>query len=484
MHQPRQGHRRVGVRKKPRGIVRLLVLGAVLGLLGAGLFVNHAGKSPRQWAAYLDRRAEGHAEWMVAATHWLTDALMQLDRGEAVLFASLPAWAGASTSHETPPPQGRMRSVQTIEDLRQVLADAEPGDVITLMPGRYLFRGKNLEVARSGLADAPIVVRAAKLGEVTLLMDSQEGFLVSAPHWRFENLRLQGVCAQHADCDHAFHIVGRARGTVIRNVQIEDYNAHIKINGLNGAFPDGGHIEHVTLTNNSVRATALSVTPIDLVAASDWLIEGSLIADFAKGEGNQVSYGAFAKGGGRRNRFEGNLVVCEYHLKDLPGQRVGLSLGGGGTGEAFCRNGCKNEQDQSILANNLIVACSDVGVYLNRAFDSKLLHNTILDTAGVEAVYPQSTTIARNNLLDGVFAVREGAFLLDEDNQVTALPLSFIGLHPVRELFQNLAEFDFRWQEQPARVEFVDEVPKDLCRHPRNRLTYVGAVEDFSRCLR
>lgn len=484
MHQPKQAHRRVGARKKPRGIVRLLVLVMVLGLLGTGLFVNHAGKSPRQWAAYLDRRAEGHAEWMVAATYWLTDTLMQLDRGESLLFAGLPTWIGAQAAHETPPPPGRMRSVQTIEDLRQSLADAEPGDVITLMPGRYLFRGKNLEVSRTGMADAPIVVRAAKLGEVTLQMDSQEGFLISAPHWRFENLRLQGVCEKHADCDHAFHVVGRARDTVIRNVQIEDYNAHIKINGLNGAFPDAGRIEHVTLTNNSVRDTALSVTPIDLVAASDWLIEGNLIADFAKGGGNQVSYGAFAKGGGRRNRFEGNLVICEYHLKDLPGQRVGLSLGGGGTGEDFCRNGCKNEQDQGVLANNVILACSDVGVYLNRAFDSKLLHNTILDTAGVEAVYPQSTAIARNNLLDGVFAVHEDAFLLDEDNQVTALPLSFIGLHPVRRLFQDLAEFDFRWQVPPTQVDFVEEVPKDLCQHRRNRLTYVGAMEDFSRCLR
>jgi hypothetical protein len=97
-------------------------------------------------------------------------------------------------------------------------------------------------------------------------------------------------------------------------------------------MPDNGVIESNTLGNTSIRRTGNPVTLIDLVAASHWAIRGNVISDFINGQGNQISYGAFAKGGGSANRFERNVVLCENILKGTSGQRVGLSLGGGGTG--------------------------------------------------------------------------------------------------------------------------------------------------------
>ena len=95
-----------------------------------------------------------------------------------------------------------------------------------------------------------------------------------------------------------------------------------------------------------MRDTANPVTPIDLVAASHWTIRGNLITDFIKGGGDRISYGAFAKGAGAHNVFEQNVVVCEAHAARTPGQRVGLSLGGGGTGKPYCRDGrCIIEQE-------------------------------------------------------------------------------------------------------------------------------------------
>src|SRR5437763_779831 len=83
-------------------------------------------------------------------------------------------------------------------------------------------------------------------------------------------------------------------------------------------------------------------------AASHWIIRGNLISDFIKAQGDQISYGAYAKGAGSDNRFEQNIVLCESLLRGFAGQRVGLSLGGGGTGKELCRDKrCITEQDGS-----------------------------------------------------------------------------------------------------------------------------------------
>ena len=105
-------------------------------------------------------------------------------------------------------------TVSTVPQLRSEIDAAQPGDVIELQPGNYDVGGK-ISVTAGGTEDRPITLRAASLGEATLRMDTLEGFLVNAPHWRFENLDLVGVCSNDSDCEHAFHIVGRGDGTTI-----------------------------------------------------------------------------------------------------------------------------------------------------------------------------------------------------------------------------------------------------------------------------
>jgi len=217
------------------------------------------------------------------------------------------------------------------EEFRAALAAAQPGDVILLGPGTYRLSGDPLETPRSGTEAAPITVRAEILGTVTLEFDMLAGFYVTQPFWRFENLVVRGVCAKHQSCEHAFHVTGAAHHVVIQNNRISDFNAHLKINGNDGRFPDHGRVINNTLVNSSARQTDTPVTPIDLVAASNWTIEGNLIADFAKAAGNLTSYGAFAKGAGGNNRFLRNVVMCERRLRGMPGRRIGLSFGGGGT---------------------------------------------------------------------------------------------------------------------------------------------------------
>lgn len=469
-------------RRRRRFGLALLALAALPTFALALAAVDRIGVAPRLLGAYLERRAAGHAPWIEAIGRSAHALLLRLDRGDVLPHARLPRWAGARVAAGTAP-AGRFVGVGSPRELLAALGAARPGDVITLAPGRYRFSGHALEAASAGTPAAPITVRADVLGTVTLEFELLEGFRVTAPYWRFESLSIRGVCASHDVCEHAFHVVGGAHHVVIRNNEVFDFNAHIKINGAGGRFPDHGRIEGNTLLNTAPRATRAPVTPIDLVAASHWHIEGNLIADFVRA-GAATSYGAFAKGGGAGNRFLRNVVLCEWRLRGVPGSRVGLSFGGGGSDASGCRDGrCVVEHEDGLMAANLIASCSDEGVYVKRAARTRILHNTVLDTAGVYVRYPESSARVAGNLVDGAIRAREGAILEARDNVATALPWLYLGRHPVRDLFVDAETLDLRYRAPPLRVDLDAEVA-DLCGPPRVRSAAAGAFEDFAACTR
>jgi hypothetical protein len=248
-------------------------------------------------------------------------------------------------------------------------------------------------------------------------------------------------------------------------------------------FPDRGLFVGNVLRNTSVRGTGQPVTPIDLVAASHWRVRGNRISDFAKGESDRISYGAFAKGGGNDNRFERNVIVCEERLRDLPGQRVGVSLGGGGSSHAACRDGrCITEQERGVIASNLIVACSDDGIYLNRAAMSVVTHNTLIDTGGITARFGETSADVEGNLVDGVIRSFGGAAVHAQDNYSARLTELYMGLHRVRDLFVDAAALDLRWREEPPRRAAGMRAPPGLCGHPRSTQPAYGAFDDIARC--
>jgi uncharacterized protein (TIGR03382 family) len=61
------------------------------------------------------------------------------------------------------------------------------------------------------------------------------------------------------------------------------------------------------------------------------------------------------------------------------------------------------------MRNNIVASCSDVGIYLNRAADTKLLFNTLVETSGIDFRFATSSGIAHGNLLSGAIRNREGA---------------------------------------------------------------------------
>lgn len=472
-----------------KAVVGALALALLLvGAVGAALVVERVGVTPRALAPYIEKRTSGHNPVIVKAGQVSAATLLWLDRGAAAVPANIETTLGAQARAAGVDAPGAI-DVATPDALRAALARAEPGDTVTLLPGIYRFSDKPLDADRAGRAGAPIVVRARQPGSVQLEFALMEGFRVKAPHWRFENLAIRGVCAEDRYCEHAFHVVGAASHFAAVNNTITDFNAHFKINGEQGRFPDDGLIEQNTLNSTRVRQTRNPVTPIDLVAASRWIIRANLISDFIKGQGDLVSYGAFAKGGGSGNLFERNLVWCERTLRGAPGQRVGLSLGGGGTGKEVCRDGrCITEQEGSTLRANLVLGCSDAGMYLNSAARSTVTDNTLLDTGGIDVRYATSSARLNGNLVDGPLRSRDNGLLHLEENRSTSLWQMFSGYNPVRRLFVDPASGDLHWRgAAPERATGAASAAdgSDLCGAKRsaNGVAVYGAFDAFSPCL-
>lgn len=463
----------------------------VLGGVAAAVVVEQVGVTPRALGPYIEHRTSGHNPAIVAAGRFVGRTLLALDRGAALPAPALPdTGPGLVLGAQAQPvnPTAAMGTVVgTADQLRAAMAAAEPGTVITLLPGVYRFEGMKLDANRPGRAGAPITVRAVQPGSARLEFGMVEGFKVSAPWWRFENLAIRGACGDDDSCEHAFHVVGAASHFAAVNNTISDFNAHFKINTEDGRFPDDGLIESNTLDNSHPRATRRPVTPIDLVAASRWTIRANQISDFIKLDGDRVSYGAFAKGAGSANLFERNLVWCERRLRGQPGQRVGLSLGGGGTGKEACRDGkCITEQDGGILRANLITGCSDVGIYLNNAAASRVEDNTVVDTGGIDVRFAGSSAALDGNLVDGAIRSRNGGLLHLGDNLDAPLWQSFAGHHPVRSLFAAPADGDFAWRAAPparngAAARATPSV--GLCGRARTAAPAYGAFDSFADCV-
>lgn len=419
--------------KLNRSIIILIVIFAII-LMAYWQIKDY---SPRQLGPYIERRAAGHRPVITDTGRWLGQWLVRQDRGNSALKLPpdpISRDAGAAPGLAILKP-ATVR-VTDVEALRAAMGRAEPGQVIELAPGRYVIDKAPLSAARAGTESAPVTVQASSPDAVTLAVMTGEGIAVTAPHWVFQNLSITGNCRVAGHCEHAFHISGQAHHFTARHNTVVDFNAHIKVNGVNGIFPDNGLLEANVLRNSAPRRTAAPVTPVDIVGASDWVIRRNVIADFVKAGGDGISYGAFAKGAGERNQFVDNRITCEEKLHGQRGQRVGLSLGGGGTGARYCRDGrCIVEQQGGIVRGNVIAACSDDGIYLNGAAASIVEGNTLIDTGGITVRFAHSSADVRGNRVDGLVRSRDGGVIRASANATTSALSLYLGRHPIRDEF-------------------------------------------------
>lgn len=398
----------------------------------------------------------------------------------SVGFGLTPAPAAAAPAPDAI--RSRVVPVASVQALRDAIATAQAGDEIVIAAGTYAVDG-NLTASVAGTAVAPIVVRAAQPRSVLIRFSNPgsvaEGFKLQRAWWRIEGLDIEGACIDDSDCEHAFHITGDADHVVIRNNRVRDFNAQIKSNGSPSGsvyvFPDDVLIEGNWFYDTRARNTGNPVTKIDVVGGRRWIVRANTIFDFEKGGGNTISYAAFLKGHSYDGVFERNLVRCAWHTSG--GIRLGLSLGGGGTSpDPICEDGsCTPEHQNGILRNNLIMGCSDVGIYLNKAADSQIHHNTLYATSGIDVRYTASSADLRNNLLGGAIRDRDGGSSTRSGNLAGITPTQFA------LWFVDPANADFDLLDGSALVDQGVAAPlvtDDFCATPRSDgLPDIGALE-------
>ena len=359
-------------------------------------------------------------------------------------------------------------------ELQAALLKAQPGQIIELAVGTHRFNQK-IRIGGAGLAASPITVRAAAVGTTVIEFNTTEGFLVNQPYWVFQDLVIRGVCKADDDCEHAFHVVGKAEHTTLRNIHMEDFNAHIKVNGFNGDWPDHGLVAHCTLANTHPRNTGRPVTFFDLVGASYWKVTDNLVSNFVKGLGNKVSFGIFMKGASEGGRIERNLVICSPENISGPGARVGISFGGGGTGPSVCRDGscAQFEHNGGLAANNIVAHCNDSGLDVNHSSQITLAHNTLINTSGIDLRGSPTQALAYGNLHEGNVRARDGAMLRSEMNQPMRAP----------SVYDNADRLLLKWRAAPENIPSLRGVPTDFCVQARADGTLPGAFSDVSSCL-
>jgi len=268
-----------------RGFAKTLAGLSIGVLLVVALVYYLLDRTPGELIRYTLQRIDGHPKLEAVLKPPLLWAREQVMRPVAGLALVL-TWPGAkprtlpsirydgdgrpvTDPDEAPTLPRQTLPVQSPAELQSALRTAQPGDTILLLPRRYRFHGRALTPRHAGLPEQPITVRAAQLGEVQLEFALLEGFHILQPYWIFENLEIEGICDDDSGCEHAFHVIEKAHSTVIRNNRLRDFNAHIKVNGVDDQFPDAGLIEGNTLYNTRPRGTDKPVVPIDLVGAND-----------------------------------------------------------------------------------------------------------------------------------------------------------------------------------------------------------------------
>ncbi|MCW8889137.1 MAG: hypothetical protein OQL20_00580 [Sedimenticola sp.] len=379
-------------------------------------------------------------------------------------------------------------NVHTSDELIIAINRSQPGDVITLAPGIYRLSGRNIPIIKPGTIDAPIVVRSKKLGAATLELSMLEGFHVKAPYWVFENLVIIGTCKDDSYCEHAFHVVENGHSFTLRNSIIRDFNAHVKVNGVDDKYPDNGLIENTTFYNTRPRITTNPVNVLNINSVDNWRVNSNIIADFLKSKGDKISYAAYMKGNSNNGIFERNLVICEMNLNSDSNTQVGLSFGGGGTAPEFCRDrSCQTEHTNGIIRNNIILNCpTDVGIYLNKSANTHIYNNSIINSLGIDIRFEESTATIVNNIISGRIKHRDGGFSIQKNNLIDIdcaqlgypkpLNCSFLDwfTSPINDLNFTLIESS-NIIRKGVRIE---ELKKDFCGNSVNPLMVdIGPIQ-------
>ncbi|MGR5134602.1 hypothetical protein [Vibrio alfacsensis] len=388
-------------------------------------------------------------------------------------------------------PSELLANANFVADEKQIIEavrTAVPGDVIVVRNGNYQINVKRIKLSKHKPSKGlPIYLVAEEIGKVNISLNSREGFYIDQPYWHIVGFNFKGICKTQSWCDHALHIVGNASYFYTAHNEFSDFNAAIKVNGLKDAYPDHGVIEYNHFYFNQPRKVKNSVTPINLDHGNNWRASHNIIRDFAKIGGNKVSYGLFFKGGIVGGEISNNLVICSTGKNTQNSVLVGLSIGGGGMGPPFRRGKVEFEASDILVSNNIVMHCSDVGLYVNKGKNSIIAHNILHNTTGLDLRFPQTSGVIFNNVINGKLRYRDGAKGNTHNNVMVKIDY-WTGSNTMNRVYHAPDIGDFRLSDASALKSVIETKQdtllfQDFCGLEIIEPKVPGAIQEKSRCF-
>lgn len=202
--------------------------------------------------------------------------------------------------------------------LREALAAARAGDVISIAPGEY---SGGLAGALRGSAERPIVLRAADPAHPPIVRGGAVGLhLRDAAHVELADLVFEGQTGNGVNIDDGGSFETPARAIALRRIAVRDIGPQGNCDGLKLSGVDGFTIERCTIERWGSGGSG-----IDLVGCANGVIEHCTLRNPAD---RATASGVQAKGGSRAIRIERNRF-------EHAGQRA-VNIGGS-TGLEFFR---------------------------------------------------------------------------------------------------------------------------------------------------
>jgi hypothetical protein len=313
-------------------------------------------------------------------------------------------------------------TVQNAVELTAAVANAAPGDVITMLDGSYPVSAP-LEASAAGTANAPIRVTSAHGAHGAVIVAGlgvDAAVRISGPWWQFDGVDFEGG-------NFGVRIVGGGNDVVVANAHVQAAVAGVR---ADCGGPDAAlHCDRGTITgvdvSGSVTTPGCSFAAIEVVGGIDWQVRRSSVHDVVVdtlGCPIATTQGIVARGNTQR------LTVDTVRLT---GVGIGLSLGPGsdpcevrGTTQAgtVCTAPTACAAQTSTLRNVLVYGTGELGVLLQNACGVDLhgatLWNNGADTTGLRSVETRmsGTSDVSDTILNGPIVVGVGTMSTGSGN--------------------------------------------------------------------
>lgn len=375
----------------------------------------------------------------------------------------------------------RTVNVSTYAQLKSACQSAEPGDTILIAPGVYTISDASRIMVSNH--PGPVLVRGTGTTPYSVVVeglgqDNENVQMVfnldNCPQWTFENLMTRNSYY------HGFKFDKASTDCVLRNVVMRDHGES-GVKGTSdpaaGVYPDRLLVEHCDIGfTTSIGGTRSVVEGIDGVGVKDWVIRSSRFVNVQKG--GSSAYAIFTKG----NSMNTIIEACRFE-----NCFIAASFGGGGTGIPFFRDGdSKYEHRNGIIRNNVMIHCSDAGVYINKGLNCKVYNNTLIECElTIQLRFAETSGYVRNNLVvrsphnpnEPIIRIRDGASILANEQNLAATKSDFVTV-----LAGNDSTMDFHLAEGSAAIDagvnVQEDVPTDIDGDPRPQRNLFDAGAD------